>query len=71
MGLDQHYSKERAQAEHDAEYILETIMHRQRWDVGTRDNLADAVQSIRAGHKLRKPSKAHRNGGKGRGSARA
>lgn len=69
MGLELHYSKERQQAERDAEYILETIMHRQRWDVGTRDKLADALEAVKRGEKLRTTSKPRRRVGRGVGSS--
>jgi len=71
MGMEMHLSKDRQQAEHDAEHILEVIMHRQRWDVATRDRLADALEKVKRGGKLRTPTKKHRNGGFGVGSSRS
>ena len=42
------------QHQHNAEFILESIMCRSRYSVETRDRLADALRAVEAGIPLRK-----------------
>lgn len=42
------------QHQHNAEFILENIMNRNRYSVETRDRLADALRTVEAGIPLRK-----------------
>ena len=71
MTLARYRQQQRDQFERDAEHILEDIMHRQNWQAETRDQLADALERVAMGEKLSNKPKTHRNGGAGRGSARA
>ncbi|MEW2911428.1 hypothetical protein [Leisingera sp. JC11] len=56
--IDSKYEADRfaieTQDERDAEYILEVIMQRQRYATKTRDELANAISRVRAGHPLRR-----------------